>query len=508
MLIHQFLENSARQFPNKPAVWYKKNWMTYSEIDAHANRVAAFLIESGVQKGDRVAIVFENSFEYIISYYGILKVGAVTVELNTDILESDLLFLLRHSESTGVILQNKYLPRLEAVCPQLPDLKIVISEKPGRDIHLPAGVIRSDLKSIFSSSAADPPGLRMIDVDLASIVYTSGSTGTPKGAMLTHLNIVANTRSIVEYLHLTHDDRIMVILPFFYVYGKSLLNTHVAVGGSLVIDNRFAFWNEVLKTMRETECTGFAGVPSTFNFLLHKSSLKKMSFPHLRYVTQAGGSMAPNVQKEVAMVFYPAKLYIMYGATEASARLSYLEPSDLPLHWGSIGKAIPNVELFVADQEGKPLPPETEGEIVARGANIMQGYWKDEEETKRVLRHGLYFTGDIGKMDRDGFLYVVGRSKDMIKAGANRVSAKEIEEKLMEHEAIMEVAVTGVPDEILGEAIKAFVVKKNNGLVLDEADILAYCKNVLPSFKVPKYIEFRDSLPKTPSGKIRKTELT
>ena len=508
MLVHQLLEKSAREFPDKPAVWFNQQWMVYSQLDAKANQLANYLVSRGVKRGDRIAILLENSFEYVIAYYGVLKAGAVTVELNTDILAEDLLYLLNHSDAVAMIVQNKYLPMLKKIDDKLSYLKTVVTQKPVQKPTDENDIEFTHFEEIFSNFTTDHPGVRLIDLDLASIIYTSGSTGTPKGVMLTHLNIITNTRSIVEYLELTHDDRIMVILPFFYVYGKSLLNTHVAVGGSMVLDNRFTFPNAVLNTMKETECTGFAGVPSTFSILLNKSSIRKFSFPKLRYVTQAGGAMAPAIQKEVVMVFYPAKLYIMYGATEASARLSYLDPRELPRRWGSIGKAIPNVELYVADSEGNPLPPGKTGEIVARGANIMVGYWKDEQETKRVLRNGLYFTGDLGKMDKEGYLYVEGRSKDMIKAGANRVSAKEIEEKMLEHKDILEVAVVGVEDEILGEAIKAFVVKKTNGTILDEGEVLAFCKSVLPSFKVPKYIEFLDSLPKNASGKIMKSKLT
>jgi acyl-CoA synthetase (AMP-forming)/AMP-acid ligase II len=299
----------------------------------------------------------------------------------------------------------------------------------------------------------------------------------------------------------------MVVLPFYYIYGKSLLNTHFAVGGSVVIDNRFLYPNVILQTMAEQEATGFAGVPSTFTILLGRSNVRSRKFPKLRYLTQAGGAMAPAVQKDVAETFSPASLFIMYGATEASARLSYLPPEDLPRKWGSIGKAIPNVELFVADENGRPLPTGEEGEIVARGSNIMSGYWNHPEETAKVLRNGLYYTGDIGRSDDEGFLYVVGRSKDMIKIGGNRVSAKEIEEALHEHPAVAEAAVIGVPDMVLGEAPKAFVVLRDS-FGKDIAEQLpGFLQSHLALYKIPKLYEIRDSLPKTDSGKILKQKL-
>ncbi len=509
ILVHSFLEESAARHPDRPAVWYRGKWMTFGEIDHRANQLANFLVEQGVRRGDRVAILWENAFDYVIAYYGVLKAGGVTVEINTEIVAEDLIYLLNDSGAKALIVQKRFLPLLKGNLKQAGQLQAVITDGAAEEVSaLSSDTPAYALEEVYASASASPPNVRIIDIDLASIVYTSGSTGKPKGVMLTHLNIVTNTRSIVQYLDLTEADRIMVVLPFFYVYGKTLLNTHFAVGGSVVIDNRFVFPNAVLETMQKTECTGFAGVPSTFSILLSKSAVRKYSFPKLRYLTQAGGAMAPAVQKEVVQVFYPAKLFIMYGATEASARLSYLDPEELPRHWGSIGKAIPNVDLYVADEQGNPLPPGEVGEIVARGANIMQGYWNDPEETARALRNGLYFTGDLGKVDEDGYIYVVGRSKDMIKAGANRVSAKEIEEKLLEHEGVFEVAVVGVPDEILGEAIKAFVVPQPNGRPLTPDELLSFCKRKLPSFKVPKYIEFLDALPKNASGKILKHKLS
>ena len=506
MLVHEFLENSAQQFPEKNAVWFNNSWMTYSQINESADHIANFLIDKGIKRGDRVIILSDNSFNYVISYYAILKTGAVTVELNTENGSDDIKFLVNDCEAKAIIVQKKYESLLQKIIKDTPSLQIVISDETQTVLDR-KDIIYYDFQQIYAQFGKDFKKPEIKESDIASIIYTSGSTGTPKGVVLSHQNFLVNTRSIVEYLKLTPEDRIMVILPFFYVYGKSLLNTHFFTGGSVVIDNRFVFPNAILETMKKTECTGFAGVPSTFSILLNNSAIHKFVFLKLRYLTQAGGAMAPVIQKKVALAFYPAQLFIMYGATEASARLSYLSPYVLTRKWGSIGKAIPNVELFVADEHGNPLPPGESGEIVARGLNIMQGYWGDEEETARVLRNGLYFTGDLGKMDDEGYIYIVGRKKDMIKVGANRISPKEIEEKLLENPQMHEVAVIGVEDEILGEAIKAFVVLRNSDKNFGHNEILSYCKKRLPQFKVPKYIEIVKSLPKNSSGKIIKHKL-
>lgn len=508
MQVNNFLECSTQKHPDKNAIWYNNEWMTFSRIDILSNKLGNYLKETGIHRGDRVGLLYENSFDYVIAYYAILKTGAVTVALNTDITSENLTYLLNDSGAKAIITNNKYSKRLLPALEKLSNLNLVIVNNDDLSQYQKFEHKNlANLNEIYAYNKSNHPGVRCIDIDLASIVYTSGSTGKPKGVTLNHLNIVSNTRSIVEYLELTQDDRIMVVLPFYYIYGKSLLNTHFFAGGSVVIDNRFAFPNVILETMQKTQVTGFSGVPSTFMILLNQSSVRKRKFESLRYLTQAGGAMAPIIQKEVAKVFAPAKLFIMYGATEASARLSYLDPDMLHKKWGSIGKAIPNVDLFIADDQGRMLPKDKTGEIAARGSNIMVGYWNDLEETSKVLKNGLYYTGDLGRMDEDGFLYVVGRIKDMIKVGGERISAKEIEEAILEIEEIHEAAVIGVEDQTLGEAIKAFIVSKDKNNGGDENKIRDILRHKLPSFKIPKYFEFRESLPKNESGKILKAIL-
>jgi len=508
MQVNHFLEMAVQKYPDKHAVWYNNDWQTYAQIDLLSNKLGNFLKDNGIQRGDRVALLMENSFNYIISYYAILKIGAVTVALNTETTTESLIYLLNNSGSKAIVTNKKYSKHLLPALPKTPYLKeIIIDQKDLSDYEKIGHCGQTKLENIYANGNSQHPAVRCIDIDLASIVYTSGSTGKPKGVTLTHLNIVSNTRSIIEYLDLTPADRIMAVLPFYYIYGKSLLNTHFYVGGSVVIDNRFMFPNLVLETMKNTNVTGFAGVPSTFMILLNRSMVSKYRFESLRYLTQAGGAMAPAVQKEAAELFAPATLFIMYGATEASARITYMSTARLTKKWGSIGKAIPNVDVFIADETGKELPAGEIGEIVARGSNFMVGYWNDPAETTQVFRNGLYFTGDLGRMDEDGYLYVVGRTKDMIKVGGERISAKEIEEAILEIDAVHEVAVIGVDDQTLGEAIKAIIVPRDDKNGLTKRKIQTYLKKIIPLTKIPKYIEFRNNLPKNESGKILKTKL-
>jgi long-chain acyl-CoA synthetase len=507
MQVNRFLEDSAQRNPESKAAWYNGRWVHYGEIESLANKAANCLIENGIRRGDRVALLVENSFDYIIHYYAILKAGAVTVALNTALTADMLAYALNDSGAKCVISNPRFSKVLLPALRQSPGVEFVVQDQDDLSAFEEAGRRRAwRFSDIYVTGRPSRPDAGGIDADAASIVYTSGSTGKPKGVTLTHLNIVSNTRSIVETLNLTSKDRVMVVLPFYYIYGKSLLNTHFCAGGSVVIDNRFAYPAVILETMKETQVTGFAGVPSTFMILLGRTNIREFRFDRLRYVTQAGGAMAVAVQKEAAKVFAPAELYVMYGATEASARLSTLDPKQLHRKWGSIGKAIPNVRLAVVDDGGEELPPGEIGEIAAKGSNIMKGYWNDPEETDKVLKNGWYYTGDLGKTDEEGFFYVVGRKKDMIKVGGERVSAKEVEERILEIKQVHEAAVIGVPDELLGEAIKVFIVPGGDAL-LTEREYEIEIKKRLPVYMHPKTVVITRELPKNESGKILKNKL-
>jgi len=507
MLISDFLRQSARKHPDKPAAWHTGAWMTYAELDAKADRLANFLIEAGVRRGDRAAILYENSFNYIIAYNAILRAGAIAVPLNTDITVDLLAYYLNDSGSKALITNARFVRFVVPAIEQTPELdQLIVEHKDMSELEGLSTCSVSRLQEIFDNSPDDTPDVRLIDIDPASIIYTSGSTGSPKGVLLSHLNVVSNTKSIAEYLHLTGDDRIMVTLPFCYIYGQSLLTTHFLVGGSVVIENQFFYPKIILRTMKKTQVTGFSGVPSTFMRMLHRSAIKETEFETLRYVTQAGGHMSPPVREKVAEAFAPAQLYIMYGATEAAPRLTYLEPDRLSDKLASIGKAIPNVEVLVVDKQGQPVAPHQTGEIVARGANIMQGYWNDPQATDEVIRDGYYHTGDLGQIDEEGYIYIVGRIKDMIKSNGFRVSAREVEDAIMEIDGIVEVAVTSVEDETTGEAIKAHIVMRDGEQTSFE-EIRRALKGRLPEYKIPRHVEIRDQLPKNASGKIMKNKL-
>ncbi len=505
-LVHDFLHLSADARPDAPAVVHESERRSYGDIESASNRIARLLVRRGVRPGDRVGLLAQNSVLYVEAYYAILKAGGIVVSLNTAGDARTLQELLRDCGASALIVGPRFGEVVGHALGGLPDLRILLAGRGGVPEEVPAHVDSAGIEESDVEPGGSPPGVRRIDLDCAAIVYTSGSTGKPRGAVLTHLNIAANTNSIVEYLELTEDDRVLVVLPFYYVYGKSLLNTHIRVGASIVIENRFLFPQVAVDTLAREEATGFSGVPSTFAILLNRTNFARRDLPRLRYVTQAGGPMAPELIRRLVEALPGRKVFIMYGATEASARLSYLDPEALPGKIGSIGRPIPNVDLRVLRDDGSPAAPGEVGEIVARGSNIMEGYWADPVETEKVLDGSGFRTGDLGWADEDGFLFVAGRKRDMVKSGGHRIHPKEIEEALLEHPEVHEVAVIGIPDEVLGEAIKAFVVLRA-GTRARETDLEEFCSRRLPAFKVPKVIEVRADLPKNPSGKILKEVL-
>jgi long-chain acyl-CoA synthetase len=331
------------------------------------------------------------------------------------------------------------------------------------------------------------------------LLYTSGTTGQPKGVMLTHANLLANTASIVEYLGLTANDSTVAVLPFFHSFGNSVLLTHLAVGGSVYIENRFTYPSKVVETLQQVRPTGFSGVPATFYILLHRTPFLQRDWSFLRYISQAGGGMRVETIHRLRQAMPATRIYIMYGQTEASARLSYLAPELLEGHTGSIGKAIPGVEIRVVDANGKETATGEVGELTARGANVMAGYWNDPAATAEAIRDGWLYTGDMARRDADGFLYIVSRKSDFIKSASYRISPVEIEEVIASLGGIEDVAAIGVPDSLLGEAIAACVVCPDGRF--DAEAIRSQCLAQLPMFKVPRYILHVPEIPRTPSGK-------
>ena len=379
--------------------------------------------------------------------------------------------------------------------------------------------LRSDLGEVAASlvledgrvdpALGDPPPAALVRSDPgapALILHTSGSTGAPRGVVQTFRNVDANTRSIVQYLGLTREDRALLVLPLHYCYGRSVLQTHLLAGGSVFLEGRFAFPRVVLQALDSEGCTGFAGVPLTFEIIRRQLAAGTLSFSRLRYLTQAGGAMAPETIDWVRRAFAPARLFVMYGQTEATARLSYLPPERAAEKRGSIGVAIPGVELRVVDESARELPPGETGHLVARGDNVTAGYLDDPEETAAILHDGWLWTGDLASRDAEGFLFLMGRSKEILKIGGHRVSPVEIEHVLAEHPDVAEAAVIGTADALMGEVPSAFVVPRP-GRSPSEAELKAFCRARMPPYRVPVRFRSVASLPRNDAGKLLRARL-
>ncbi|MCC6502877.1 MAG: acyl--CoA ligase [Deltaproteobacteria bacterium] len=502
MLIDRLLTHSAERRPSAVAFIQGEKRATYGELHDMASRMSRALRDLGVRRGDRVAIALENSIEYLAAHFGVLMTGGVSVPVYHGLPPASFNRIAADCKPFAVISRPPFFRSL---------LKSPVVA--GGAKHIIAGPVSDEEKAGGALSFADCLSSPLsadreagTHDDLATIIYTSGTTGDPKGVMLSHRNLAANTSSIVSYLGLTAEDSVMVVLPFYYSYGNSVLLSHVMQGATLVADNRFMYPNKVLEAIAAEKVTGFAGVPSTFAIMCHRSSFRNMSFPALRYMTQAGGAMPHEMAFELMKVVPHAKIYIMYGQTEASARLSYLPPEDIYKKAGSVGKAIPGVKLEVLGEDGQPVKPGETGEIIASGENIMMGYWGRPAETEAVLKDGRLRTGDMATVDEDGYIYIMSRKTDMIKSGAHRIAPREIEEALLKDPDVFEAAVVGRPDSILGESICAFVVLKDNQI--SSADtLLRVCREHLPAYKIPKKIFFMKSLPKTENMKVKKSEL-
>jgi acyl-CoA synthetase (AMP-forming)/AMP-acid ligase II len=461
---------------------------------------AAFLQRQGGSPGDRVALLFRNSPQYVAAYYGALLAGFVVVPLNPHERQAVLAHQLEHCRARfliGDIAHAEWgkcveLARRDGVAA----IAVEVVDDAGA---LPRYLHQVGDEAFAAEASVCPDGL-------ATVIYTSGTTGRPKGVMLSHGNLAANTTSIIRYLGLQADDRGIAVLPFQFSYGNSVLHTHLAVGAELLIEDSFAYPHSVLQRMADAGVTGFAGVPSTFALMLARCRLHDFNLGELRYLTQAGGPMRQSTIRQLRAQLPEARLFVMYGQTEATARLSYLPPENLDEKPGSVGIAIPDVTLAILRSDGSRANPNETGEIVARGPNVMQGYLDDTMSTREALRDGWLHTGDLGYLDDDGMLYVTGRATEMIKVGAFRVSPQEVEEVIAAMPGVAEVGVTAVPDEILGQAIKAVVVLRP-GQNLDVRGVKAQCRRNLAMYKVPKLIEFAAALPYTATGKLQRLRL-
>jgi amino acid adenylation domain-containing protein len=510
MLVNDFLQKSAERFPNKIALVCDKHRLTYTQIEEQANQLANGLLALGVQRGDRVAIWLPNSVETVIAIFAILKAGATFTIVNPTTKPNKLAYILNNCTARGLFAPGRQGEQVAQLFEAVPSLHFAVmcGNRAAQAVDTYSGV--TTFSQLLETYPSTRPSCHTIDIDLVCLIYTSGSTGEPKGVMSTHANMVFAASSIIEYLENVPEDIVINVLPLAFDYGLYQLMMVFKFGGTLVLERSFAFPAAVLKRVAEERVTGFPGVPTVFAMML-QMDLSRFDLSSIRYLTNTAAALPVEHIRRLRDTFSWARLYSMYGLTECKRTL-YLPPEELNRRPGSVGIAIPGTEVWIQDEDGNRLGLGKVGELVVRGSHVMQGYWNNPEATARWYHPGRYpaerilHTGDLFKMDEEGFLYFVARKDDVIKSRGEKVAPKEVESVLYQLPGVVEAAVIGVPDKILGKAIKAFVVCSDNSS-LTEQDIRRHCTQNLEDFMVPKHIEFRESLPKTSSGKIQASAL-
>lgn len=510
-LLQDCLADSARRLPDRVALVCDGERLTYAELDARSNALAHALGRHGVARGDRVLVFADNTVQAVVSFWAILKANAVACLINSQTRVDKLTRLLADCRAAVLVSDHRHAATFVEAAARSPWLNAVIVSggiEDERARRLPGW---ASWDAALAEGRDAPPARLNIDQDLAAIIYSSGTTGEPKAVMLTHRNMLAASASIAAYLGHVEDDVVLDVLPLSLTYGVYQMIVTFRTGGRLVLERSFAFPAQVLRRMADEGVTGFAGVPMIFAVLIRFEKLRDYDLSRLRYVTNAAAALPVPHLLRLRELLPDVRLYSMYGQTEC-ARISYLPPEDLDRKPGSIGIPIPNTEFWIVDEHGKRAAPNHVGELVVRGAHVMRGYWERPEATAQRLREGpvpgerVLYTGDLCRMDEEGYLYFVSRSDDIIKTRGEKVSPREVENALAEIRGVREAAVVGVPDEMLGQAVKAFVVPAE-GARLTEKQVQLECEKRLESYMVPRQVVFVPDLPRTSGGKVKKSEL-
>ncbi len=506
MLVQNFLEASALHHPQKTCIKSGGQALSYFELDTRANQLANCLIEKGLKKGDRVAIFLPNCIDAVVAIFAALKADAIFFVINSSVKQRKLQYLLEDSQAKVLLAQKNDLETVLPLLDHVPTLEwVIVNEQSG---HLTHPKLLAYTPGTMAYSG-EKPATRNTEKEIACLVYTSGSTGEPKGIICSHGNVCFAVKSITQYLENTEDDIVINFLPLSFDYGLYQVLMVFSFGGTLILEKNFTFIFEILKTIEKEKVTGFPGVPTVYS-RIKDLDLSGHDLQSLRYMTNTAAAMPPSHIQQIRQKFPWVRLYSMYGLSETKRTL-YLPPEQLDCRPGSVGIAIPGTKVWVEDESGNRLGPHQIGELVVQGPHVMQGYWNDAELTRKRFTDGntpgerICHTGDLFRMDDEGYMYFIGRMDDIIKTKGEKVAPKEVENIIYEVDGVIDVAVIGVPDPILGQAIKAIIV--TNGSDLTTKEVLDHCRKNLESHMVPKMVEFRDSLPKSPSGKIVKTGL-
>ncbi len=522
MNVYEFLDNAAKDFGGRTAIWFMKNKISYKNLNDMADRLATALINLGLKKGDVVAIMFPNFPQFIISYYGILKAGGIVTACSVLHTEHELAYQLNDCGAEIIIAWDNQIEKINKIKDRTRLRHVIISNVLDYSPMAPrnpaeiSGTIQ--FINLINKTKPNPPKFETnVKEDLVCLQYTGGTTGLPKGAMLTHHNIVSNCVAVTKWAgdeFRRGKEIILTNLPLFHIYGQTVcMNLHIYMASTIALNPDPRDQKSLFEIIKATHPTMFPGVPTIYMRLLERDDLEDYAkdLKSIRVCNTGAAPMPPEVQKE----FEKRTGGIIlegYGLTETSP-VTHSNPFSGIRKVGSVGMPIPDTEVRIVDIDDyrKILPPGEAGEIFMKGPQIMKGYWNKPEETENQLKDGWLLTGDIGKMDEDGYFYIVDRKKDMIDVSGFKVYPREIEDVLFEYEPIEKAAIIGVPDPNLpgSEKVKAYIVLKDGYQETDEIknEIKEFLRQTVAPYKVPKFIEFRKELPETLVGKVQRKDL-
>ncbi|MBL4687084.1 MAG: acyl--CoA ligase [Nannocystaceae bacterium] len=513
MLLFDMIAAGAERHPGKPAAIFGDGQISFAELHQRSDKVAAWLRQQGVGPGDRVAILCGNEMPALVYFWGVLKAGAQTVDMPTLAGLATMQGILDEAAPKAIVADAAQIAKHIASKrgasdePRLRIPALLLTTTAGKAAATEGGLTAYADDEILAASLPAPPPPNITADDVAMIVYTSGTTGRPNGVMLSHANFIENLEASNALMGLTPDDSILIVVPLYYIHGRMQLLLHAMLGGTVVFSGGFQFPAKVHAELIESRVTGFSGVPYHFKQLLQRSKLALNPPPALKYVLITGGALSPTGLRELSAALPGVGLHLAYGQTEAAPRITWIGPDEVFAKEGSVGRALPNVTLEILGPKEEPVPAGQVGEVAAGGPNIMKGYVSgDERELGKIDEQGRLRTGDLGRLDADGHLFLMGRSSEMIKSAGERIFPQEIENVIASHASVREVAVIGVPDETLGERIVAYVVLAS-GTEVDRATFRGHCLEQLPFVRVPKEFRSVQELPKTASGKVSRGKL-
>lgn len=505
MLLTQLLGENIKKYDEYNLLYYRDQTFTNVETEMISKRYSQMMKNLGMEKGDRVLICMPNCPEVIFSYQGVMGIGAIIVPVMYLLHENEINFILKNSEAKAVITSSAQLEKIIAATENLHEMpKVICVDQVGASPQIGSNVelieVEKALEDCKEITVKTP---EMDERDIAVILYTSGTTGIPKGVMLTHRNLYANTSSGASLRQQDTRETTIGVLPLAHIYGFGIMNGMLVLGSSVVIFSKFDT-EEVFKTIEKYRVKSFAAVPAMIHAMVYHPNADKYDLSSLETVG-SGSAALPITLRHKFKEKFGAEVRDAYGLSEASPGVA-TQRNDMPIKEGSVGIPMPGVKIKIVNENGEELPANEVGELLVQGDNVTPGYFRNEEATEQALKNGWLHTGDMAKVDEDGYLFIVDRKKDLIIRGGFNIYPRDLEELLAKHEAVLEVSVVGVPSEQMGEEILACVVKKEN-VEVTEAELIEYCQKHLAKYKTPRHVMFLEQLPRNGVGKILKTRL-